>query len=98
MSTPSSFPDPLFAGYLEAAATAVRIGVGYVPPELASLLSAAKDSRLGGESHARALKRADGVWVLVEEAWDRTLTPGSAGLFYEMWSDRFAGAAEVLDR
>jgi hypothetical protein len=97
MSNRSSNPDPLFASFLEAAATVVRIGVGYVPPALASLLDEAKGSHLAGESLAKTQKRMDAVWGLVEDAWDRALPPGSPDLFYEIWSDRFARAAALLE-
>jgi hypothetical protein len=92
MSVHSSTPQPLAASCLEAAAAAVRIGVGYVPPALASLVRDAKVSRLADGSTLTA-KRVDAVWRLVEEAWDRALPPGTSDLLYEIWSDRFAGAA-----
>lgn len=97
MSIQPSTPEPLAASYLEAAAAAVRIGVGYVPPSLASLVRDAKTSWLADGSEGNG-ERIDSVWHLVEEAWDRALPPGTPDLFYEIWSDRFGRAADVLGR
>ncbi|MEA2247468.1 MAG: hypothetical protein QOH46_1997, partial [Solirubrobacteraceae bacterium] len=69
-SNQPSTPEPLAASYREAAAAAVRIGVGYVPPAFASLVRDAKASSLMHESTQMA-ERVDAVWRLVEEAWDR---------------------------
>jgi hypothetical protein len=85
----------LFASHVEAAADVVRIGVGYVPPALKLLLQDARAGRVTRRSHA-STRRVDAVWALVEHAWDRVLPSGSADLFYEIWSDRFAQAADLL--
>jgi hypothetical protein len=91
------FPlDPRFASHLDAAATVVRIGVGYVPSALKLLVGDARSGRLTGTQHA-TLHRMDAVWALVENAWDRTLPVDRADLFYEIWSDRFAQAATLLE-
>lgn len=91
----SSFPHPTYASHLEAAADFVRIGVGYVPPALALLIGDAKAGRVVPRTRA-TVKRMDSVWALVEHAWDRVLPPDAAGLFYEIWSDRFAQAATAV--
>ena len=95
MATRPFNPDPLFASHLEAAADVVRVGVGYVPPALKLLLQDARAGRVAARSQA-TFKRLDAVWAIVEHAWDRVLTPESAGLFYEIWSDRFDQAATAV--
>jgi|SRR3954471_6618742 hypothetical protein len=91
-----SLPDPMFTSHLEAAADVVRIGVGYIPPALALLLGDARAGRIVPRTH-ETVKRMDDVWALVEDAWDRVLPPDGAGLFYEIWSDRFARAAAAAE-
>jgi hypothetical protein len=88
--------DSRFANHLDAAATVVRIGVGYVPAALKLLVIDARAGRLTGDRHA-TLNRMDAIWAFVENAWDRVLPVDRADLFYEIWSDRFAQAATVLE-
>ena len=95
MATRHFNSDPLFACHLAAAADVVRVGVGYVPPALKLLLQDARAGRVAARSQA-TFERLDAVWALVEFAWDRVLMPGRAGLFYEIWSDRFDQAALAL--
>jgi hypothetical protein len=95
MSARLTVSQPMFTNHLEAAPDVVRIGVGYVPPALKLLLLDAKAGRLPAGSQA-TVKRLDMVWALVECSWDRVLPPDGAGLFYEMWSDRYAQAAAVV--
>jgi hypothetical protein len=84
------------AQHLQAAADAVRIGVGYTPAPLASLLAATRDVNQPRDAFRALDARMDAVWLAVESAWDRVLRPDRTDLFYEIWSDRFAAAHDAL--
>jgi len=83
------------ANHLQAAADAARIGLGHAPPGLVRLLADVR--RTNGTTCSRQLQqRIDTVWLAVENEWDRVLAGSQPDLFYEIWSDRFAAASDIL--
>jgi hypothetical protein len=84
------------AQHLQAAADAARIGLGYTPAPLASLLAETSDVNQPRRVVRALDERMDAVWQAVESAWDRVLPTDRTDLFYEIWSDRFAAASDAL--